>query len=52
MFIELLSTSAEGAFKCLSKLSLIDVVADIDEFLSGQSVQRFWQSKMNMTERI
>ncbi len=41
---------AEDAFKCPGQLILIDVVADIDELLNGQLVQRFWQSKMNTTE--
>ena len=45
------SPIAEDAFKCTSQLKVIDVVADIDELLSGQLVPRPWQSKTNTIEK-
>jgi dTDP-4-dehydrorhamnose 3,5-epimerase len=38
--------------KCAHQFKVIDVVAEIDELLSGQLVQRPWQSKINMTEKV
>lgn len=42
----LVSPIAEESFQCQSQLAIIDIIADIDELLSGGEVGRPWQKKI------
>ncbi len=42
----LVSPMAEESFQSKNQLTIVDVIADIDELLSGVKVSRPWQSKL------